>query len=86
MMAWTARGSMVALSMASMRWEENQEGSGGGKCRLYSAMLLWDEMSFAAPSAGQFRGCMGALGAVLPEVGPQDAYLRRFASAASLPQ
>ena len=49
MMTWTARGSKVALSMALMRWEEDQEGSGGGKCRLYSAMLLWDEMSFAAP-------------------------------------
>ena len=49
MMAWTARGSTVALSMASTTWEEDQEGSGGAKCRLYSAMLLWDAMSFAAP-------------------------------------
>ena len=29
---------------------------------------------------------MGAQGAVLPEVGPKDAYLRSFASAVSLPQ
>ena len=35
---------------------------------------------------GELRGCVGALGAVLPEVGPEDAYLRIFASAASLPQ
>ena len=55
MMTWTARGSKEALSMASMRWEEDQVGSGGGKCRLYSAMLLWDEMWFAAPWGLRWR-------------------------------
>ena len=51
MVVSTARHSMAALSMASMSWEDDQEGSSGGKCREHSA-TLWQRVIASAA----FRG------------------------------